>query len=559
MGFLQMKKIIFTIVALCFIYAGLWYRGANQAKEIVEQKIAEATFYFETQGYQFKNEGVSVKGFPTNYVVDIKSPALKKNTSKPDLKHPLESMTVKGNLTLISNLLGTQFSVRNEGDTHIEMNQFSKEGKETQELVMTGKSLSSFSVEEKSYIESIKNPFRAIFKTIEENSENMAIGKNGSFHVENLKVIDIKNPSLTLFEISNGDVHYSFNETNHEVTSFKIDGDVKGLNMDTFLLGSDAFTPGPGKSLKEISLLLSMPKLGNTSLAFDLDVKAPFNKFQTLNENSTLAEFPAFTLDLKKFEISNDFGNYSHRAHIGLQDEKDAAKQFSFTNLGTSHTSPEQFQKFKSQFEEFLNNMPICEKNADPKAEVKTNDVCPLVKGLVPNLDQFGKITMNTELKFDMPNPRTPFENSTLSINHLDYFSELYGLKSNGVFDIKNPNMILSNYKIELLNYQSFFLDLVNYLKKVQQLIPLVTEGASKMPKISEKHLKLVTDYIKDLSDEPKKDQKDITITIKFNGSKDEIIGTLSKQEFLQRTQILISELAKDFQTAEKQKVEGAK
>lgn len=549
-----MKKIIFSIVALSFIYAGLWYRGANQAKEIVEQKIAEATTYLETQGYQLKNDGVSVKGFPTNYVVDIKSPTLKKISTNPE---PLESMALKGNLTLTSNLIGTQFSIGSEGDTHVEIKQSSKDGPKNQELVMTGKSLGSFSVEEKSYIEAIKNPFRAIFKTIEENAEKMPIGKNGSFHIENLKVIDINNPSLSLFEIRNGDVHYSFNETNHEVTSFKVDGDIKGLNMDTFLMGSDAFTPGPGRSLKEISLALSMPKLGLTSISFDLDVKAPFNKFKTLDENSTLAELPAFTFDLKKLDIFNDFGNYSHQAHIALQDTKDEAKQFTFNTLGTSQTSPEQFQKFKNQFEEFLNNMPICEKNADSKAQEKTNDVCPLVKGLIPNLDQFGKITLKTDLKFDMPTPRNPLENSMLLINHLDYFSDLYGLKSDGTFDIKNPNLMLLNYKIQLLNYQSFFQDLFNYLQKVQQIIPLVTPGADKIPKITEKHLNLVTEYVKGISDEPKKDQKDITITIKMNGPKDENVGTLSKQEFIQRSQILISELTKDFQIAEKQKSEG--
>jgi len=533
-----MKKTIFAIVALSLIYGGLWYKSANTAKELIEEKLLKATTFLEAQGYTLTNEGVSVKGFPINYEVEIKKPKLERNSNNLNPDNTLESIYLNGDLTLTSNLFGTKFSIKKMGDDHIQLRNSNKEISKIQELLVSGTTLYSFSVNEKSIFESIKNPFKSLFKILEENENEFLVGRKGSFNVADLKVIDIENPSLSIFEVKNAEIDYEIKETNKEISAFKIAGKINGMNLDTFLLGPSAYTPGSERSLKEIALLLSMPKLGKTDISFDLDLNTLFNKFQGLNSKSTLADLPPFNFDLKKFEMSNDFGNYFHKVNFTFLEVKDGIKQFTFNAIATSETSKAQFETLKGQWGEFLSNLPMCN---------NPNEPCRLIKGLIPELDQFGKITAQADLKFSVPNYVDLLDNSTFLINHLDYFSNLYGLKSNGVFDFKKPDLIVSTYKMELLNYQVLFQDLFNYLQKVQDVLPLINPEASNFPKMKEEHVKMITDYLRQISDEPSKNIENITVTVKINGPQVNV-GTLSQDEFIQKTEALKLSLIKSYE-----------
>jgi|GEM_PF-2528564 len=542
-----MKKIILLIAILFAGFTGLWHYNAARAKQFVASKFDEATAYFDKEGYILKNEGIDVTGYPLDYQAVIKSPSLIKKEQAKEKSDPVDSILVDGKLSLISNLFGTEFSVENNGKTRIIV----KNGDSTDEFILIGDSSSSFSVEGVPFIEAIKNPFKAYFHEIESNDKQFLIGKNGSFSGKNLKLFNVKNPSVTLLEMDKADIEYALKDTDGELSFIKFKGDVKGLNIDTLIVGSDAYNPGNTRSLKEISMMLSMPKPGKTDISFDMELDAPFNQFEDLGKIASLNDLAPFNLDLKNFDMKNDFGSYFHKGLFSFKDVKEA-KQFQLNLLGTQETSKEQFAAFRVQWEEFLNNLPICTKNV----EENSTDVCPLVKGLVPQLDTFGKIVFDIDALFDVRNPVDLSDNSTLTINRLNFYSALYGMKSNSLFNFKQPEMVVSTSKIELLNYQAFFQDLFNYLKKAEKILPHLMKEGESFPNIQEKHVKLITDYLKAISDEPNKDLKDLTITIKVDGLNEIKIGTLPSNDFIQKTMIFNSELMKDFT---KQKVENPK
>ncbi len=536
-----MKKIIFGVVALSLIYTGLWYYGASKAKDFVQEKIAKAEADLKVKGYALTNDGLTVKGFPLNYEIEIHSPTLKKIESKQD--YFLEEAALNGHISLISNLIGTNFSIKKEGDTHLTLKNSKNNGAQD-ELMISGKSEASFSVEEKSYLESIKNPFKAMFYAIENNDNEFLVGKQGAINIENLKLINIENPSLALFEIEKGNIQYSISEKNDEISFVNITGDIKGMDLDTIITGSDAYTPGHERSLKEIAMLLALPKPGKTAISFQMDFKAPFKKFQELNDNSKFNDLPVFDFRVGKFEISNNFGNYFHKAALSLQDTKDKAKQLHVDFLATSETSKAQFESLKNQWEEFLNNLPLCEKNA----ESVVNESCPLFKSLIPKLDELGKITSQIDVDFYSAPGLDPFQDSKLDIRHLDYFMAPYGLKSDGHAEFKDPEMVIGTYRINLLNYQTLFLDLYNYLKKIQRILPLFNPEAINIPKMSDRQLQLLTSFFKSISDEPQKDLKDLKVTVNMNGANEITVGTLSQEAFLEKLNQLVIELSKDFE-----------
>lgn len=533
-----MKKLILLIAILIAGFTGLWHYNAGQAQQFVASKFDEATAYFDKEGYTLKNEGITVSGYPLNYQAVIKSPSLKKKEQTINKNDPVESIFVEGQLSLISNLFGTQFSVENNGQTRIIV----QNGDSKDEFILLGDSNSSFSVEGTPFLEAIKNPFKAYFKEIESNDKQFLIGKNGSFSGKNLKLFNVKNPSVSILEMDKADIKYALKDKDGQLYFIKFKGDVKGLNLDTLIVGSDAYSPGNTRSLKEISMMLSMPKPGKTDISFDMELNAPFNQFDDLGKIASLNDLPPFSFDLKKLDITNNFGSYTHKGLFSFKDVKEA-KQFKLNFLGTQETSKAQFTAFKAQWEEFLNNLPVCTKNSEATAP----NVCPLVKGLIPQLDTFGKIVFDVDALFDARNPTDLSDNSTLTINHLNFYSALYGMKSNSLFNFKKPEMVISTSKIELLNYQSFFQDLFNYLKRTEKILPYLMKEGESFPNIQEKHVKLITDYLKAISDEPNKDLKDLTITIKVNGLNEITVGTLPRNEFVQKTLIFNSELMKDF------------
>lgn len=530
-----MKKVILIVAILAALFSGFWYYSAGKAKQFVAGKFDEAVNYFDGEGYTLKNEGIDVRGFPFSYKAVIKSPTLKKKDQIQNQNDSIESVLVDGDVSLISNLIGSNFSVQNDGKTRIVI--LNKETRE--EYILTGDSITSFSVEGTPFLESIKNPFKAYFEVVEGTDKKFLIGKNGSFSGKNLKLFNVKNPAVILVELDKGDIKYAIKENQGEISFVSVNGDLKGLNVDTLIIGSDAYNPGVNRSLKEIATLMSVPKPGKTDISFDFEGTAPFNRFQGFDKIETLNDIPPFNFNLKKFEMTNSFGNYSHKGIVSFKDVKDA-KQFHLDFLGTQETSKAQFANFRNQMEEFLNNLPICKENG------ATQGACPLVKDLIPKMDEFGKIVFDISMNFDAKNSADLSDNSKLVVDQFNYYSSPYGMKSKGFFEFKKPEMVVSTYKIQLLNYQTLFKDLSNYVGRVQKVLPFFIKDGKNIPNITENHFKLITDYLKSISDEPKGDQKDLTITVKINGPNNVTVGTLQRDEFIQKSLGLRQELMKD-------------
>lgn len=539
-----MKKLIFTILFLLIAFTGFWFYSAHRIEGFIATKLAKAEEELLIRGFKLKHEGLSVSGFPFGYDVKIKSPSLKRLKQNGRQYEFLNSAALDGYLSLTSNLLGSKFTIRKDGNGRFSVQNMQKNGIREDLFIATGNAGFTFSAEEDSYVEAIKNPFKALFELLEKNEKEFLVGKKGVIDLKNIKLANAENEGFQVIALDNGEIRYNISDLDEKEMSLRLSGEIKGLDLDTLIMGSDSFTPGSDRSLKEIALLLSMPKPGKTDITFDLDAKLPSVESSEINQNPTFANLPAFSIDLKKATISNNFGSNYLKGITFLTHVKEGKRQLHHNLIGTFENSKEQFDALRATWEEFLSNLPICQENAT----IKASSGCPVIKSLIPKFDTFGKITFQTDFDFDVHNLQAPLENSKLDLRHLDYFAEIYGLKSDGKAAFTHPDVMNLSYKINLLNYQDLLKDLFGYLKKVEQFLPYLTEEATSLPKLSENQLILILTYLKAISDEPEKDLKDIRISVSINENNSFKIGTLTAPEFEKKTTELLEELAKDVQ-----------
>jgi hypothetical protein len=287
---------------------------------------------------------------------------------------------------------------------------------------------------------------------------------------------------------------------------------------------------------------MSMPKAGKTSLSFDIELTGPLEELQNFENLSSLDDLPPFNFDLKKLNLATDFGHYTHSGSFSFNKVNSSDRNFVFNSLSTTQTSKAEFERFKEQWGTFLDNLPVCQQHAESGV---VNDACPLVKSLIPKMDEFGKIIGEVDLKVTITNPEDILDSTKAVLNAFNYYSEIYGFKSGGNFDFRNKAPSDGTYKFELLNYKLLFQDLFHYLTKVETIFPLFNVRVEQFPRPSAENLNHILNFVKDVSDDPRADGKDVTITFKIHGA-DVKVGTLNYGQFLQKASALTQELSKD-------------
>lgn len=538
-----MKKVIFLLAALGAIYSAFWFYGASKSKQVIEDKLQFAASKLKEDGYVLEYKNLSIKGFPFNYEAKIESPSIKKIEDQKN-KSPLEAVFMDGSLSLISNLLGTEFSILKDGNIRVTYQSTTQklESKKT-EYISSGISEVSLSIYEKSYFDSIKNPFKSMFEVMEKDSDEFLVGKKGSIYLRNVKWVNAENPSISLFEIEKGDLDYQLRDLDDGQTEIILKSDFKGIDLDTLMVGHEAYLPGNEKSLREIALLMSIPKPGKTDIAFDIYMKANFHQLAHIDQMKDLSSILPFDIKIESFKVKNKFGNSLHQAQVSLDQEKDHQRNFHFDISAFNQMSKSEFQVFQKSWEDFLSNLPVCEERV-PEAVEST---CPLFKALIPKLDELGKITLQIDFDLLFANLQDPTDNTKLTINHFDYYADPYGLKSDGYFHFKQPEMVLANYEIHLANYKDLFRDFFDYFDKLLKVLPIINPEIKTFNFNKEKSYKEVINFLKDISDEPKQDLKDLKITIRVKGPADIQVGELSIEQFIQKIESLSSSVSKDF------------
>ncbi|HRD56023.1 MAG TPA: DUF2125 domain-containing protein [Parachlamydiaceae bacterium] len=550
-----MKKLIFTVLLLALLFTGFWYYSAQQIENFIAGKLAKAEEQFQKKGFLLKHEGLSISGFPFGYEVTLKSPSITRTGQGAGMQELFGSASLDGSISLSSNLVGSKFTLTKSGKSRFIVPNMQRGNLKEDEFTASGKASFIFSAEEESYVEAIKNPFKTLFELLEKNDQFL-IGKKGVIDLKNIKFSHAENEAVSLMQLDDGEIRYSISDVNEKEIALDFSGDIKGLDLDTLIMGSDAFTPGSERSLKEIALLLSMPKPGKINIDFDLEAKLPSKDSEAINQqNPNFAKMPAFRFDLKKMTVTSNFGSNRVKGLTFLTDITDGKRQLHHSLISTFENSKEQFDALRDTWEDFLSNLPVCQGNE----AIKPSPACPVIKSLIPKFDTFGKITFQSDLDFDVNDVDDLFNGSKLVIRHLDYFAEIYGLKSDGEADFKQPEVIKAVYKINLLNYKEIFQDLFSYLKKMEQFLPYLTEEAASLPKLSENQLKLILNYLRVISDEPEKELKDIRITLFINDPNSFKIGTLSAVEFEKKTAELMQELSKEMKNGIENKKEEIK
>lgn len=517
-----MKKLIGLLILAAAVYSGVWYYGSTQAKEYVVNNLKESG------GLTYGD--IEVGGYPFSYEVKINK--LKIDVASDD-KIPALEIVFDEPLVFGTNLLGTQYWKSTSGVIN-----FYVQGQEEKEhWILTGNNSVKVGLDEKVALGSIIRPFQNL-PVLPTNEESATVLLNRinlfDLKMDHAKLVNTAISSIPVFEIENGNVLITRKPNEPiEVIDWNID-----LRKFEVLWNYSEYFPSSENSLEKVAMMLAFPNPGKMTLVLKGNFKGPNQEtIAALPQGMNLASTPAFDFNITKFDYSDDFKDSHSYGYISLKDPKDNARLFNIDLQSDSLTTPEQFARLQKAWEHFLDQTPICGKEAAFSDQEANPKACVSLKNILPKLADLGKIVSRIKVDANFKNLLEPDKNTALTVGNLDFTTALYGLKSRG--DIQMHEDISGNYVISLSNYRSLVEDLVNYLDRVFAILPMLNaETAKGLPKSLGQDFKdALMSFLQEISDKPHEKMDSLNITIKWTNAHDVQIGTLNVAQFLEAWQ----------------------
>ncbi len=517
-----MKKLIGALVAVFAVYTGLWFYGWNQAKDYTDKKWDELVQKANERGYELTKKGSSLSGFPLGYKLEIQSPSLRAKSDANTVATHLD-----GTFIIKSNLLGNRYTVESSGDQHL----FVPQANEQKHYILSGDLSLAFDLPNKNFLEGVNHPFKTLMEEQQKANSNTFVHNDSLLSVNNLKLVNADIPTLNIFEIEKGYLESDFDDrgADQRVT---IDGDFQGFDM--LLGGTDSYTPSEKRSLQDIAVMMSIPKAGKNNISFSVDFIGPIEALSQINaETSLIKGVPPFTVNINSLKTSNDFISSSSVGKFFAKERDNGGQKFHFNVKSSTEVSEKQESRLRDQWENFLNNLPICDGKFD-------SDICMSAKNIVPSWGKQGQLIYHMDIDYDLNDAVNPLNSSALVIKNLDLYSDLYGIKSHGDFIFKDPAAPKVTFLMELPNYQKLIKDLFSYFNGIRGLVPAIAPELRDMPPLNDEQLDHTISFFKSISDAPNDDKENIVITFQVNGWDKVTVGTLSVIEFITKTNQLM-------------------
>lgn len=479
-------KFFIITTAFCVIYFITWYGYALYFKNLL---LAQINKIPKDIVVEFKN-GINVTGFPFKIGIKTDDLFVKYTASEKD-SHFIYFVTKLIQKPRDSNLLRQQAN-------SLKYNKYVLEYKSSQFELLSDYSFKNFTLKNngKSNLLLTEN-YKELFNiSAESDLQEYAINfltnpfeaKKDSFNdfLNNIKKILFNSSRFILLNNQNNELitilgrgSYIFNNNYIKITDNYTKNNLVNLSfiidLEEFALGKeyavfrdnlmnlkanfDILNNIEGKEeIREITnnLLHAFFFTGKTNLFLNINYEGSIDP-KKFAKGSRL-------IDVKQFKIKNDLINAKMSAKID-NNFLNGVIEKSALSLNLNLSFSQKLHNIIWQMNEVILN-DIKKDISDKKLLPSTfTEIQNAINKLNPKLHEFGNIVLNSDIKIN----NTPF---LIEINNLDFYSDLYGLKSRLLF--KKDNVELIEGSVEILNYPKLIDDTANYLNKLLDLYSIL-------------------------------------------------------------------------------------
>jgi hypothetical protein len=513
-----MKKLFGIVLVAILAYSSFWYYEASKGKTFIEKKMSEAHIH---------SDKISVSGFPCYYIVSVENPSwVEENVAANS----------KGTIHIKTNILGNKFWLTRDGDLHVKLNDFL----EVDSFTLKGSSQVYFEVKDAYSLNRVFNALPVEFaeansSVLFENLKAVNIcGKNLQLEMENTEetsVVELGNLNLcwdnTVNETSQTH-HFCFNIEDYEIK--------RKISDKTHQTLEDVLTYTLSK--------------GKSQISFKGDLTIPKGKLNFI-------ELPEMSLNIDDIESSSSIGSGKAATSFSIVKKEENRKEIKFSIVCDSVVSKE---GYKARVNDLLNAIKTESIEDFPEAAklkelVSTNEAA--VMKAIPKIDELSPIGLKIDFhvlsKANHPN----FDQFDMDIKNLNVTMAPYSLYSDGKFDVEGA--VEGAYKLKIEHYKKMLEDSISYGNNLYDVISKIydePQHGNDVQITSKMHADILK-FLKEISDEPSKDNEDLHVTFKMNKDGSTLIGGLDLSQVYEKYEAIF-EKPEEVKPVEKVKEEKA-
>lgn len=535
------KIILPILVVLGLGYSGYWYFKSDEVEKKVRSDI-ESLASDRSHGFRFQYDKIEKSGFPTDVKIVVKNPQFKFLNPENESAKPAE-LNIDGSMNYVYDLAGNLKSSEIKGKTHLIVPD-DKEGRGFNVLVEgnldfdleTSKLLS---YEFLNQLAKGTVDFDRLWR--EQKFENRYI------KVDNIRVLNADDNQL-LLSIGHGALKLDRKEESEEHQKLFASINIKDLQYGNFTIprikeGEIAFEEIPNILHETL-----MAKSGKTNYDFELVIDLPNGAIlQEFMDNPGLFalanRIPQVGIHLKKFDNDNSFGKSSASGYIRANEDDQKNVKIETYFVSDYKYTPVLQEALSAAVDALKQNASQIQAETEEQKKFvdalvnHTDDV----KALIPQFDRLGKMELNKEgvLDFNKGSFRT-----NVTLKRLEFLSDLYSAKLNGDLFSQGASNYTGEFHLNLIKYAALVKDIAGYYNRVIVFLNDM-QGPNSFNQISESNIERIITYLRNISNEPKSDSRDLTITSSYKDGEAKI-GTLSLQEFAQKSTELGNNLSQE-------------
>lgn len=474
------------LVTAFILFTGHWYYRASEAKECVIKNIAQ----FQERNEQkalLTYKDIHVHGYPFKYIVTLVDPVFAEQSG--DNEEPVK-IGVKGKLDLGADLFFTGIWAKLNGEISISDEQYNfpfelNNGNTTVLLAVDnkGKIKDFCELFSKGLLaasdKSIQEQLWDLFEKLEITRENIEVTKDEK------KLFSIQGSQLTLTKY----------QTPAGLEEINLEIDVESFNITNLIHNNP--------NIMDIINQSSLDAPTHFNLSMNLELPSYQAMKELLNDFSIekLETLPKAKFAVHRLKLRNEFLQNRYTLRLEMEGLQENSWKIHFVS-----GSEDQFSKSLYQHSlDNLNEKILHPENLDESSKQLVSCCADQLREAVIQWDSFGEIKSNVEIHAHVSNSTTKGQPSKIiaDINDLSIATDFYSLTSNGSFNSEKEEF---HFVINLINYKGLVHDLTNYLNRTN-----VIYGLPKDRKLDGKRF---INFIKFLSDDPKSDSDNATITI---------------------------------------------
>lgn len=520
-------SIILSIGAVVFMgYAGYWHYQANEIERDLVSNIDRFNAMPDNE-IHLENNGIEQSGFPSHIQVAMKNPKV----LWADDQSPL--LILDGTLAYGFNISGALTYSQFNGQAHLDAADIPELPAGVYEI--SGVANISNVDRNIHYKEFFKNAFS--FDTSSTYHFLLAfLEKGGALKLEDFT---FRNPTGKYY-VKDGEIDYVREDKNGQ----------QQISLDVSL--KDVTFKGPRLTLDQsnVDAILEVindrlyQKMGNHNIAFQLECSLPDLKLlkNYFDDPSLLLlnTFPKMDFALKNVDFRNNLASYVAHALLAIKENDKQTVECTFDLFSQSHNKGYN-EAIISIIDSLSSELATLKPENKEQKLIKNLFVNHKqeIKDLIPNFNELDTITFTDKGYMTLNKGNYSYE---INLDKMDLTFPNYAIGIDSKMDGQGFN-VKGEIHVNIRNMELLIKDLCGYANRVMKFLNLLDDTPT-LGMITPELQNKVVAYLRSLTDDPKSQSKDITITFKTDGTSF-TVGHLSMQDFIMDTDSLFTDFEK--------------